>query len=60
MCNYFETSIYKEEFDSSGEKNIKKVIRSSYFAAKPRTILTSRSLVTPGGKDPISKLKKVW
>ena len=39
------------------EKNIKNVIRSSYFAAKPRIIFTSRSLVTPGGKDPIPKLK---
>ena len=40
------------------EKNIKQIIRSSYFAAKPRIIFTSTPLATPGGKDPIPKLKK--
>ena len=40
------------------EKNNKQLVRSSYFAAKPITIFTPTPLVTPGDKDPITKLKK--
>ena len=40
------------------EKNIKQIIRNSYFASKPRIIFTSTPLVTPGGKNSIPKLKK--
>ena len=40
------------------EKNIKHIVRSSYFAAKPRIIFTSTPLLIPGGKDPIPKLKQ--
>ena len=40
------------------ERYIKQIIRSSYFAAKPRIIFISRPLVTPGGKDPIPKINK--
>ena len=44
----------------SFEKNIKQVIRNLYFTAKPQIIFMSRPLLTPGGKDPISKLKKKY
>ena len=36
----------------------RKLLNSSYFAAQPRIIFLSRPLLTPGGKDPIAKLKK--
>ena len=40
------------------EKNIKQLIRGAYFAARPRIIFTSMSLVKPGGKDLVPKFKK--
>ena len=40
------------------EKNIKQIVRSAYFAAKPRMIFTSKPLVIHRGKDPIPKLKQ--
>ena len=57
MCNFLKLPFIKRN-SIYFEKNIKQTIRSSYFAAKPRVICTSRSLVTPGGKDPIPKFKK--
>ena len=40
------------------EKNIKQIVRSSYFAAKPRIMFTSTPLLVPGGKYPIPKHKQ--
>ena len=40
------------------EKNIKQVISSSYYSAKPRVIFLSSPMIRPGGKDPISKYKQ--
>ena len=38
------------------EKKIRQLVRNTYYAAKPRIVFTSKPLITPGGKDPISKL----
>ena len=40
------------------EKNIKQLIGTTFFAAKPRVIFTSTPLLTPQGKDQISKFDK--
>ena len=40
------------------EKNINQLISKSYHSAKPRVIFTSKPLIRPGGKDPISEFKK--
>ena len=39
-------------------KKIRQLIRNTYYAANPRTIFTSRQLLTPVGKDLISNLNK--
>ena len=36
------------------EKKIKHLIRNTYYAANPRVVFTSKPLLTPGGKDPVS------
>ena len=38
------------------EKKIRQLVRNTYYAAKPRIVFTSKPLITPGGKDLISKL----
>ena len=40
------------------EKKVKQLIKTTYFAASPRIIFTTKPLITPGGKDPISNLNK--
>ena len=40
------------------EKNIKQVISSSYYSAKPKVIFLSSPMIRPGGKDPILKYKQ--
>ena len=40
------------------EKKIKQLVRNTYYAANPRIAFTSKPLITPGGKDPVSKLNK--
>ena len=40
------------------EKNIKQLIRTTFFAAKTRVIFTSKSFLTPRRKDQISKFDK--
>ena len=40
------------------EKNVKQLIKNTYNAADPRIILTSKPLIQPSGKDPISPLNK--
>ena len=40
------------------EKKIKHLIRNTYYAANPRVVFTSKPLLTPGGKDPISIFNK--
>ena len=42
------------------EKKIRQLIRNTYYAANQRIVFTSKPLLTPGGKDPISNLIKVW
>ena len=34
------------------------MIRNTYYAANLRTVFTSKTLLTPGGKDPTSNLNK--
>ena len=38
------------------KKKYKQLIKTTYFAANPRNIFTTKPLITPGGKDPISNL----
>ena len=39
------------------EKKINYLIRNTYYAANPsRIVFTSKPLLTPGGKDPVSNL----
>ena len=40
------------------EKKIWQLIRNTYYAANPRIVFTSKPLLTPGGKDPLSNLNK--
>ena len=40
------------------EKKIRQLIKDTYYAANPRIVFTSKPLLTPGGKDPISNLNK--
>jgi len=40
------------------EKKIKHLIRNTYHAAIPRVVFTSKPLLTPGGKDPVSIFNK--
>ena len=42
------------------EKNVKQLIKNTYNAADPRFILTSKPLIQPSGKDPVSPSIKVW
>ena len=56
MCNYFKTFVYQKS-----SKKLKKklqLIRNTYYAANQRVFFTSKSLLTPGGKDQISNLNK--
>ena len=41
-------------------KNVKQLIKNTYNAADPRIILTSKLLIQPSVKDPISPSIKVW
>ena len=41
------------------EKKIRQLIRNTYYAANPRIVFTSKPVLTPGGKDPISSLSMV-
>ena len=40
------------------KKKIRQIVRKSYYAANPRIAFTSKPLLTPAGKDPVSNLKK--
>ena len=40
------------------EKKIKHLIRNTCYAANPRTVFTTKPLLTPGGKDPVSNFNK--
>ena len=40
------------------EKKMKHLIRNTYYAANPRIVFTSKQLLTPGGKDPVSNFNK--
>ena len=40
------------------EKKIKHLIRNTYYAANPRIVFTTKPLLTPGGKDPVSNFNK--
>ena len=40
------------------QKKIKHLIRNTYYAANPRVVFTSKPLLTPGGKDPVSIFNK--
>ena len=40
------------------EKKIKQLIRNTYYAAIPRIVFTSKPLLRPGGKNPVSNLNK--
>ena len=40
------------------EKKVKQLIRTSYFAANPRIIFTTKPIIRPNGKDPISDVNK--
>ena len=40
------------------ENKIRQLIRNTFYAANPRIVFTSKLLLTPGGKDPISNLNK--
>ena len=40
------------------EKKCRQLIRNTYYAANPRIVFTSKPLLTPGGKYPISNLNK--
>ena len=40
------------------EKKIRQLVRNTYYAANPRIVFTSKPLITPGGKYPVSKLIK--
>ena len=42
------------------EKKIRKLVRNTYYAAKPRIVLTFKPLLTPGGRNLILNLKNVW
>ena len=57
MCSYFETTFVNKN-SIVIEKNMKQLIKGAYFAARPRIIFTSMSLVKPGGKDLVPKFKK--
>ena len=36
------------------ENKIRQLIKNTYYAANPRIVFTSKPLLSPGGKDPIS------
>ena len=40
------------------ENKNKQLIKNTYYAANPRIVFTSKLLIKPGGKDPISNLNK--
>ena len=40
------------------ENKIKHLIRNTYYAANPRIVFTSKPLLTPVGKDPVSNFNK--
>ena len=40
------------------KKKIKHIIRNTYYAANPRIVFTTKPLLTPGGKDPVSNFNK--
>ena len=40
------------------EKKDRQLIRITYYTANPRVVFTSKPLLTPGGKDPVSNLNK--
>ena len=40
------------------EKKIKHLIRNTYYAANPRIDFTTKPLLRPGGKDPVSYFNK--
>ena len=40
------------------ENKIKQLIRNTYYAANPRIVYTTKPLLTPGCKDPVSNFNK--
>ena len=41
------------------ENKIKHLIRNTNYAANPRIVFTTKPLLKPGGKDPLSNLNKL-
>ena len=40
------------------KKKFKLLIRNTYYAANPKTVFTTKPLLTPGGKNPVYNFNK--
>ena len=55
FMKFYPLGISPLNFDEMLDNKIRQLVRNTYYAANPRIVFISKSLITPGNKDPVSK-----